>query len=182
MNKILVGILLSNLLFSCNEKNKKTEKNEIASYASPAHHMSFDYPKNWNLSFNPDSSNPHSIIFLHEPLTDTSDTYAEEFVLQWDKLPLPISDSLNHLSTIGQFKIANQLEVKNLGELKFGTTTFYGFTMDFSPDEGKSLYQLKGFTKMKDSISYQIHLTSEIRNIEKYNVQIETILNSFKAI
>ena len=161
---------------------KKESKDELKHFVSAQHHVEFDYPSKWNMSFDTDSNDPHSVIYLHEAIQDSNDTYAEEFVIIWEQYPMAINDSMNHAATIGQFKLTNNLQVENKGSKKFGQNTFYEFQTEFSPDEGKNKYQLKGFTKMNDSISYQIHFTTEKGNLDKYQNSIETILKSFKAI
>lgn len=179
--EIVVVFLICNTMLSCSESNKT--KNDSKVYSSNLHHAQFEYPSNWELSFQPDSTNPNAILSLKNPIENQADLYAEEINIVHEQLPIKISDSLYHASTIGQIKITNpDLEIENTGKQKYGNHSFSTFKFEFTPDSGKSYYQVNGYTLQKDSMAYTINLTTESKQSKSFEPIIESLLKSFKAL
>lgn len=186
MKKIFtLSVLMITGFIAC-KNDSKTNEEPTVSTAETIHLKSdslkieFDFPKKWETVKAPNQPN---LITLKQPLTDPSDAYQENILIWTEQLPMNISDSIYHLTTIAQLKISNpKLTIENKGNKQIGDKKFYQYSFEFTPADSNH-YVVNGYTyfNTKDSMGYNFNGTADKKNAGLFQKEIETILLSFKS-
>ena len=186
MKKIFtLSVLMITGFIAC-KNDSKTNEEPTVSTAETIHLKSdslkieFDFPKKWETVKTPNQPN---LITLKQPLTDPSDAYQENILIWTEQLPMNISDSIYHLTTIAQLKISNpKLTIENKGNKQIGDKKFYQYSFEFTPADSNH-YVANGYTyfNTKDSMGYNFNGTADKKNATAFQKEIETILLSFKS-
>jgi hypothetical protein len=186
MKKIFIlSLLIITSFIACKNDSKINEKpNEtkadITHLKSDSLKIEFDFPKNWQAVKTP---NQFNLITLKQPLVDSLDAYQENILVWTEQLPMNISDSIYHLTTIAQLKISNpNLTIENKGTKQIGDKIFYQYAFEFTPADSNH-YIVNGYTyfNTKDSMGYNFNGTADKKNAVLFQKEMETILISFKS-
>ena len=186
MKKIcILSVLMITGFIACKNDPKTDQKPtvstvEIMHLKSDSLKIEFDFPKKWETVKAPNQPN---LITLKQPLTDPSDAYQENILIWTEQLPMNISDSIYHLTTIAQLKISNpKLTIENKGNKQIGDKKFYQYSFEFTPADSNQ-YVVYGYTyfNTNDSMGYNFNGTADKKNATAFQKEIETILLSFKS-
>lgn len=186
MKKIfIVSLVICTTFFACKNDINTTEKAsetkiEITHLKSDSLKIEFDFPKTWTSIKNPEQKN---LITLKQPLIDSSDNFQENVLIWTEQLPMNISDSIYHLTTIAQLKITNpNLDIKSVGKKQIGDKQFYEYSFEFTPADSNK-YIVNGYTYIntKDSMGYNFNATAEANNKKLFQTEIEQLISTFKT-
>lgn len=183
MNRIAYLFLLPGIALwtACGEKpgEARTTTPPDLHFQSDTLHFKMDYPAGWTKQFPRDSN---SMVVFAEPLTDSADRFQENIQIWTETIPFPLPDSAYKLAAITQIRIANpELKVQKVDDIPVKAGTFSHFHFDFTASDS-SRYTVHGYTLLKGPYGYNISLTTEAGQADRYLKQMNQLLNTFQPI
>jgi PsbP-like protein len=173
---VIVATLI--LFSSCSDKKNETstENSKFQTYQSDSLHLSFTYPKNWEIRTLQDK------LGIYEELEDSLDDFQENIIIWTEDMPMAISDSLYARAATAELLIKNPLlDIQRLPKRQLGENNFHPFTFEFTNNDS-SEYFIFGYTIVKDKRAYNFSCTAAKNKAQGHQSKFESILTTFKPL